>query len=310
MQPSAHELGADASPVAPAGREPENPPDALVRLHAPDEPVALPRRPWGWKKRTLVALSLCMIILFILATPAGLLNKADMIGYAICHRIPSHSLLVGERPLPLCARCTGTYLGAMLALGTFLITRRGATELPPFPVLLTLVGFSALMAIDGLNSYINLFPGRQGLYQPHNTLRLLTGTLNGLMMGSILYPVAVGTFWRLTDRPPVRALRSFRELGGLVLLALGAVGLASTGLPIVLYPVALISSAGIVVVLTVVITIIVLVLGRRENTAESWRDLIPALLIGLAVSLALIGTADAVRYALTGTLSGLPGLPP
>jgi len=309
MQPSTHEPGTDAGPVAPAGREPDNPPDALLRLHTPDEQVAFPERPWRWKRRTLVALSLGMIILFILATPASLMNKADMIGYAICHRIPSHSLLVGERPLPLCARCTGTYLGAMLALGTFLIFRRKATELPPFPVLLTLVSFAALMAIDGLNSYINLFPGRQGLYQPHNTLRLLTGTLNGLMMGSILYPVAVGTFWRLTDRPPVRVLRSFRELGGLVLLALGAIGLASTGLPIILYPVALISSAGIVVVLTVVNAIMVLVLARRENTAESWRDLTPALLIGLAVSLALIGTVSVVRYALTGTLSGLPGLP-
>lgn len=302
-------LGADARPVAPAGRELENPPDALARLHTPDEQIALPARPWGWKRRTLVALSLGMIILFILATPAGLLNKADMIGYAICHRIPSHSLLIGERPLPLCARCTGTYLGAMLALGAFLIARRRATELPPFPVLLTLVSFAALMAIDGLNSYINLFPGRQGLYQPHNTLRLLTGTLNGLMIGSILYPVAVGTFWRLADRPAVRVLRSFRELGGLMLLALGVVGLASTGRPIILFPVALISSAGIIVVLTIVITIIVLVLARCENTAESRRDLIPALLIGLAVSLLLIGTAGVVRYALTGTLSGLPGLP-
>ncbi len=304
-----HEPDADAKPVAPAGREAEKPPDAAECPHSPDEQFALPARPRGWQRRTLVALSLSVVVLFVLATPAGLLNKADMVGYAICHRIPSHSLLVGERPLPLCARCTGTYLGAMLALGTFLIARRRATELPPLPVLLTLVSFSVLMAIDGLNSYINLFPGRQGLYEPHNTLRLLTGTLNGLMMGSILYPVATGTFWRLSDRPPVRVLRGFRELGGLVLLALGVVGLASTGLRIILYPVALISSAGIVVVLTIVITVMVLVLSRRENTAKSWPDLIPALLVGLASSLALIGIVDVMRYALTGVLSGLPGLP-
>ncbi len=49
-------------------------------------------------------------------TPAGLLGKADALGYAVCHRIDVRSFHLGERQLPLCARCTGMYLGAMLGL--------------------------------------------------------------------------------------------------------------------------------------------------------------------------------------------------
>jgi len=261
----------------------------------------------NWGRRALITITLGIIILYLLATPAGLLDKADWVGYAICHRIPSHSLLLNKRPLPLCARCTGSYLGAMLALGTFLLTRRRASELPPVPVLLTLLGFTALMGLDGLNSYLTLLPIQESFYRPSNALRLLSGTLNGLMMGSILYPVAMGTLWRNCRPEPV--LRNFQELGALVLLALAAVGLALTGWPAILYPLALLSAAGVPVMLTLVNTIMLLILVRRENTAESWRDLILPFLVGLALSLVLIGAIGVVRYALTGTLTGLPGLP-
>jgi len=279
----------------------------LPNTPAPFGQVATSTKRWKWGRRALIAVVLGVIVLYLLATPAGLLNKADVVGYAICHRIPSHTLLVNQRPLPLCARCTGTYLGAMLAIGVFLLARPRASELPPLPALLTLLGFTALMGLDGLNSYLTLLPGREPFYQPHNALRLLTGTLNGLMMGSILYPVAMGTFWR--DYRPERSLRNFKELGGLVLLASAAVGLALTGWPVVLYPLALLTSAGVLVMLTTVNTIMLLILARRENTAESWRDLILPLLIGLALSLLLVGAIDVARYALTGTLTGLPGLP-
>ncbi len=262
---------------------------------------------WGWKQRTLAAGALGIICLYILATPGGPLDKADLVAYAICHRIPSHSLDVHGRALPLCARCTGTYLGAMLALAALARFRPRASELPPIPIFLALLGFTGLMGLDGLNSYVDLLRGQPLLYLPQNWLRLLTGTLNGLMMGSILYPVTMGTWWRSYHRVPV--LRNWKELAGLVVLALAAVGLVLTGWPIFLYPLAFISSAGILVMLTLVTTVMVLILARRENTASRLRDLALPLLIGLALSLLLIGTVDVMRYGLTGTLAGLPGLP-
>jgi uncharacterized membrane protein len=264
-----------------------------------------------WARRVgrwlVIALAYGVILGYLAGTPAGLWDKADLVGYAICHRIPSHSLAVAGRPLPLCARCSGTFLGAMVAIGAFWLLRRRHSELPPLPILLVLLGFSAIMAVDGLNSYIGLMPVGESFYAPSNTGRLLTGTLHGLMIGTILYPVAVGTYFR-TGRPePV--LGRWVELSGLVAVALVLAALALTGWAPVLHLLALISTAGVLVTLTLVHTVIVLILVRRENTADRWQDLLLPLLAGLALSLILIGTIDIVRYALTGTLSGLPGLP-
>jgi uncharacterized membrane protein len=277
------------------------------------EGLAQTGRKWGWRHRIVATLALSVITLYILATPAGLLDKADWVAYAICHRIPSHSLLLEARPLPLCARCTGTYLGAMLAISYFLATRPRVGSLPPLPVLLALLAFSGAWALDGVNSYLHLsgqasghFP-LQPVYEPQNWLRLLTGGLHGLMMASLFFPIAMGTFWRETQ--PTRVLRNYKELGGLVLLVLVSVTLALTGSPIVLYPLALISSAGVLVMLTLVNTVMVLILARRENTAAGWRDLVLPLLAGLALSFVLIGLVGVLRHALTGTMTGLPGLP-
>src|SRR5512136_1841670 len=49
-------------------------------------------------------------------TPPGLLGKMDAIGYAVCHQIPGRSFFLSERQLPLCARCSGMYLGACIGL--------------------------------------------------------------------------------------------------------------------------------------------------------------------------------------------------
>ena len=44
---------------------------------------------------------------WIYIAPPGLMGKLDAVGYAVCHRIPSHSIFAGDAQLPLCARCTG-----------------------------------------------------------------------------------------------------------------------------------------------------------------------------------------------------------
>jgi uncharacterized membrane protein len=261
----------------------------------------------------VTTLALSVIALYVLATPAGLLDKADWVAYAICHRIPSHSLHVDARPLPLCARCTGTYLGAMLAITFFVATRPRAGSLPALPVLMTLLSFSAAWALDGINSYLHLsgqasghFP-LQPVYQPQNWLRLLTGGLHGLMMASVFFPIAMGTFWKAPLA--TRVVGSFKELAGLVLLVLVLVALSLTGSPIFLYPLALVSSAGVLVMLTLVNTVMLLILARRENTATTGRDLVLPLLAGLALSVILVGVVDVLRFALTGTMTSLPGLP-
>ena len=121
----------------------------------PDPSPPDTRRDW-----LLLALALIAIIGITLLAQGGLLDKADKVGYAVCHRITIRSFLIGERQMPLCARCTGQYLGAVAGLLYLLLRGRArASELPSPSVLTVLLLFLGIWAFDGVNSYLTLFPG-------------------------------------------------------------------------------------------------------------------------------------------------------
>ena len=87
--------------------------------------------------------------------------------------------------------------------------------------------------------------------------------------------------------------------GALLVLAL------QSGVEAILFPLALISALGTLLMLTLVLTVMVLLVLRRANRAWAWRHLILPLALGLASSLALIALIDTARAALTRAL-GLP----
>jgi hypothetical protein len=123
-------------------------------------------------------------------------------------------------------------------------------------------------------------------------------------MAAITLPLFSYTFWRGPDPRP--AIRSLRELAGLVALAALGAALVLTGLPILLVPLAMLSTAGEVALLAAVNTTIVMLVTRQENRVTGVRAAIWPLVAGLAVTLAMIAVIDAVRFALTGTWGGLP----
>ena len=86
---------------------------------------------------------------WIYIAPPGLLGKLDAIGYAVCHRLPSHSLHVNGIQLPLCARCTGEFNAAAIALlfQGFVSGKRG--KLPNRGILAVLVRRRASPAFWG-----------------------------------------------------------------------------------------------------------------------------------------------------------------
>ncbi|HSB88658.1 MAG TPA: DUF2085 domain-containing protein [Anaerolineales bacterium] len=240
---------------------------------------------------------------WLLATPAGLLGKADAIGYAVCHRIDVRSFHLGARTLPLCARCTGIYLGAMLAMASYQIVGRGrAGGFPKKAVVAAFILFAAIFAVDGVNSYLTLFPGLPHLYEPSNVLRLSTGLLAGVAMGTLVHAGLAQNAWK--DWRPEPALRDLRELGVLLVGAAVIGGLALSGNPMILYPLALISAGGVLVVLASVYTVMALLVFGQENRATSWMNLALPAVVGLTFSILQIGGIDLVRFALTGTWSG------
>ena len=252
--------------------------------------------------RVLTALGALVVLGLFLFPPLAPLDKANLVGYAICHQIPDRSFHLNGHQLPLCARCTGTYLGAAVGFAAIaLLGRWRGGEMLQTWMLVLMAGFIALMGLDGLNSYLDLVMGRPLLYEPHNWLRAATGSLNGIALSMIVMPILNVTLWK--QPAPTRPLRNGWELLGVVAAAAALVALVQAEPAWLLYPVGLITTAGVLWMLTAVNTMILLIVFRQDGQAGTWQQVTPAFLGGLVaatIELAVMGTA---RYLLTGTLS-------
>ena len=257
------------------------------------------RLPWKY----LIVLAAGLVLIgWLLNTPAGILGKADAIGYAICHRIDVRSFHLGVRQLPLCARCTGMYLGAILGLAYQFVIGKKRAGIPAWSVVACLAIFLMAFGVDGINSYLHFFPGAPSLYQPQNWLRLLTGTGMGLCIAALIYPAFNQTVWLEWDpRPSLGSLPSFALL---VILALMMDGLVLTENPLVLYPAALISVMGVLVLLSFIYTMVWLMVLRKDNQFQRFSQLILPLIGGFTIALLQIAALDFVRYFFTGTWEG------
>lgn len=260
-------------------------------------------RPRSLKGVLFLAVGL-LLLGWLLHTPEGLLGKADAIGYAVCHRIDERSFHLGERQVPLCARCSGMFLGAMLGLAYQAATGCRRSEMPTWTVWVILALFVLAFGADGTNSYLTLLLGRAMLYEPNNTLRLLTGTGMGIVMAAVFFPVFNQTVWK--DRDDRRALNGLRPLAGLVALGLLLDLILLTEQPIFLYPLALLSAAGILVLLTMLYCVLLLIAFRAENRIQTAAQLVLPLVGGFGMALAQVALIDWVRFWLTGTWGGFP----
>jgi uncharacterized membrane protein len=254
-----------------------------------------------------VSLAVTALVAFLALTPGGFLEKSEAVAKAVCGRIDAHTFVIGGHLLPLCARCTGSFIGALVGFfGQAVVLRRGrASEFPSVVAIVVLVIFTLLWAGDGLNSYLNLLDGPH-LYVPSNTLRLIVGALNGLTWSGLIYPVLNFTLWR--EPGEERAIRGLRDLGLLLILEAAFVGLVLAGWDWLLYLLSILSVLGVVGMLTSVNTVLVLTLLRRENLADSPSEAARGLLIGLAATIVLIGGIDVVRATLERSVSGFPAL--
>src|SRR5689334_25069210 len=107
--------------------------------------------------RWLVPLAALLVFaVWFYITPPGLLGKLDAIGYAVCHRIDERSFHIGDRQLPLCARCTGEFFSAAITLIFMGIVSGKRSKFPSRGILAVLFLFFLAFGIDGSNSYLYL----------------------------------------------------------------------------------------------------------------------------------------------------------
>ncbi len=128
------------------------------------------------------------------------LERADQVletalmwlGFGLCHQLPERSLFGGVYQVPVCARDEGIYIGFVVALLLMAFFERGgrrSSGSPPWWVLLTLVGFLVVMALDGLSSYA-------GLRATSNEIRLMTGLMAGVAISVFTVPLVNSQLWR------------------------------------------------------------------------------------------------------------------
>jgi len=261
----------------------------------------------------LVPLAAALVLLgFLMVAPPGLFGKADALGYAVCHRIDARSFHIGTRQLPLCARCSGMFFGALLGLVflTFTSPKRAGMPSKVFFIPLGIMVFA--FALDGTNSYVTLMKGLgtsffstiPTLYEPNNTLRLLTGTGMGLVIAAVLFPAFNQTIWKDWDKRP--ALGSWRILGALIVLALIIDLAVLTESDVVLYPLAILSALAVPLLLTIVYGLFAVMATRKDNTYEHLSQAWLPLTAGFTIAMLQIVIFDILRFAITGTWGGFP----
>ncbi len=191
----------------------------------------------------------------------------------ICAQMATHSFYPGGERLPLCARNTGIYLGFLVTLLTLYASGRGRVQrLPSKSITIVLAGGIVALAIDGLNSFI-LDLGLPHLYQPNNLLRLGTGLATGLALAAFTLPLLNRLFWcEFNER------RSFASWGDILkflpVLVLCFFAVASQSSP-GLYPIALLSTTGVLMALSCVNLICLVSVSKRDESFTFYRELLP-----------------------------------
>ena len=257
-----------------------------------------------------IAAVIAFTVWFLIAPP-GLLGKADAVGYAICHRISERSFHIGDRQLPLCARCTGEFFSAAISLIFFALVSPKKSGMPNWKIGAPLLLFLVAFGIDGSNSYLYLLkttaPGVlsniPNLYIPNNTLRLLTGSGMGIALASILYPAFNQSVWKTDDTERALDWKKLGILVGIVLLIDLAI---LTESPIILYPIAFLSVLGVLALLIMVFSLMWLLLMRQENAFNSLKEMWMPFLAGTTLAFLMITVIDLLRFKLTGTWGGFP----
>ena len=226
----------------------------------------------------LAAASTTLAVVFLIFTSPGFWNKLMAVGSAVCHQDPAHSFFVYGRQMPLCAGCTGMYLGALLSLA-FHFRQGKLGSLPPRKMLIPLGLLFFAFALDGLNSWAGSLGTGWNFYETTNLTRLVTGTGAGLVIGAVLAPIFNQTAWaswvKKSALPNGKRLAVLLAAGALVVLAIYA------GPQALRYPAAILSVLGVLAVLCLAYTTLALIILRRENQATSWGDVRLPLLVGL-----------------------------
>jgi len=250
----------------------------------------------------LLGLAIVLPGVWLWFTPGGFWGKTNALGYSVCHQITDRSFTWNGQQSPLCARCAGMYLGALLTLlFHFFWGKHG--KFPPWWVL-TFLGLGVLaFAMDGLNSAISGIVSFKLLYETTNLTRLATGFGIGLGIGSIIAPIFNQTVWKdwLRESSYEKSYRFPLLLGLLAMLGWTVYNQIQAFFTVT----NILMGVGILFTLWTIHTTLATLILKRANLASHWHDLRLPALLGFVFTSAQIGLISLARYLLTGTFAPL-----
>jgi len=219
-------------------------------------------------------------------------NALMWLGFGLCHQLPERSFFGGGLQVPVCARDEGIYIGFVVALLVVAFFERGGRRSsgpPPWWVLVSLIGFLGIMALDGLTSY-------GGLRETTNEIRLITGLMSGVAISVFTVPLVNGQLWRMPGQGKV--LGRPREFFALLAVMVATYAVILWVLPFmgIVHP--LLVAVCILATFTTVLLVIVCLVPRFERRARRLRDAWLPILIAFVAALALLAVATALRVYL------------
>ena len=252
----------------------------------------------GLWRGLLPALILALLILFLVA-PGSLPDKLLLAMGGVCGLRPAHSYFVGGMQLPLEARMTGIYGGALITLVMLLaLGRLGARRLGGTWVLGILMLFFLSMAGDGINSTLTDL-GLPHLYTSTNLTRLVTGLLSGIALAPVLVWLLGVVMTPHAPEPRRAVIRAPWELAVLLALNASFAALVLDGRAAFYYPVALISVAGVVAVLASVTFMGIVAMGGLTGQMTRLRHLLIPGALAVLITFAVLAMTAAARWTTT-----------
>lgn len=200
-------------------------------------------------------------------------------GGGFCHQLPARSYFFSGLQMPLCARCSGIYIGFVVPVLLLTVFYRGRQRRGWFSLeaYIVLAIFVLLMVFDGLSSYA-------GFRESNNVLRIISGSAFGVAVGSFSYQLVSDTIFKNAVDEPAYSCKDgsfwLLFLAPIVTIALHFV-LGYLSGHLLLFTLA----AFLIGAFSYVMLVVVGLFPRYEQAIEGWRDmLVPgfiALMLGL-----------------------------
>ena len=133
-------------------------------------------------------------------------------GSAVCHQMAERSFIMEGMQMPLCARCTGIYIGAFLAFCFLFLRKRMQADTFTLPQAFLTALAILPVGIDGVGSYL-------GFWESSQMMRVFTGSLVGVVTPGFL--LVAGNY----DPEQKEGQPVYEKTAGLLLMMVISVGL-------------------------------------------------------------------------------------